>query len=158
MNSSNQLLSEIFALPDYASADNMDDPLPSAASNAASSRRRPSEQLNSTGSSVARRGSFMKADTLVTKFRSQLNALMDAIKVTEVQYVRCIKPNSLKSSKIFDRVMVVEQLRCAGMIEAIRITRAAYPYRISQIDFIKRFYSLKVYIYRYRYAFSAQSH
>jgi hypothetical protein len=39
--------------------------------------------------------------------------------------------------------MVVEQLRSAGMIEAIRISRAAYPYKMSQLDFIRRFAGIK---------------
>jgi myosin-5 len=68
---------------------------------------------------------------------------MDEITVTQVQYVRCIKPNANKSSLIFDRAMVMEQLRCAGMIEAIRISRAAYPYRLLHRDFLDRFGRLR---------------
>ena len=87
-----------------------------------------------------RRGSsFMKSDTVVTKFKSQLTKLMDTISKTSVQYVRCIKPNGVKGSGTFDRLMIVEQLRCAGMIEAIRISRAAYPYRLPHADFLERF-------------------
>ena len=86
---------------------------------------------------------FMRSETIVTKFKGQLNSLMETINQTDVQYVRCVKPNSAKSNSIFDRKMVVEQLRCAGMIEAIRITRAAYPYRVLQPLFIKRFSGLK---------------
>ena len=52
----------------------------------------------------------------------QLNSLMATIAKTAVQYVRCIKPNAVKSARAFDMRMVVEQLRCAGVIEAIRIT------------------------------------
>mgnify|MGYP006078794819 CR=1 FL=1 len=71
-----------------------------------------------------KRKSFMHADTVLTKFRSQLQALISTVDTTEVQYVRCIKPNSTKSPVSFERAMSVEQLRCAGMIEAIRISRA----------------------------------
>ena len=85
----------------------------------------------------------MKADTVTTKFRSQLTSLMEVISQTDVQYVRCIKPNSKKSKAIFDRPMIVGQLRCAGMIEAIRISRAAYPYRITHVEFVERFGSLR---------------
>lgn len=38
---------------------------------------------------------------------------------------------------------VVEQLRCAGMIEAVRISRAAYPYRLLHEDFMNRFGNLR---------------
>lgn len=86
---------------------------------------------------------FINAKTVTTKFKTSLHKLMEAITQTEVQYVRCIKPNNNKSSCEFTRSMVVEQLRSAGMIEAIRISRAAYPYKMSQIDFIRRFAGLK---------------
>ena len=36
-------------------------------------------------------------------------------------------------------LQVVEQLRSAGMVEAIRISRAAYPYRLTYHDFMLRF-------------------
>ena len=91
----------------------------------------------------SRKASFLGADTVVTKFKGQLNSLMKVFGQTEVQYVRCIKPNAVKLKSLFDRRMVVEQLRCAGMIEAIRITRAAYPYRVSQETFISRFQGLR---------------
>jgi myosin V len=52
------------------------------------------------------RQSFLKADTVTTKFKSQLSALMDSITGTDVQYVRCIKPNPAKSRGTFDRNMV----------------------------------------------------
>ncbi|RHY84249.1 hypothetical protein DYB26_009792 [Aphanomyces astaci] len=35
--------------------------------------------------------------------------------------------------------MVVDQLRCAGVIAAIRISRAAFPNRLSLVEFAKRF-------------------
>ena len=36
--------------------------------------------------------------------------------------------------------MVIQQLRCAGVIEAIRIARAAYPNRLTYAEFLSRFY------------------
>ena len=39
-------------------------------------------------------------ESLGSKFRRQLHVLMAAISKTEVQYVRCIKPNKIKSSKV----------------------------------------------------------
>ena len=52
-----------------------------------------------------------------SKFKRQLHSLMAAIQRTEVQYVRCIKPNANKSKDELDCLMVVEQLRCAGVVE-----------------------------------------
>ena len=102
-----------------------------------------SEGKESSSFSSSSKKSFILAKTVTMKFKTSLHKLMEAIHQTEVQYVRCIKPNSNKSNTQFSRDMVVEQLRSAGMIEAIRISRAAYPYKMSQIDFIRRFAGLK---------------
>jgi myosin heavy subunit len=115
----------------------------SSSSSFSSSRPRGSFSQGRSSSQPQRRASFMKADTVTTKFRAQLLQLMEVISLTDVQYVRCIKPNSKKSKELFDRSMVVGQLRCAGMIEAIRISRAAYPYRITHSDFTERFGGLR---------------
>lgn len=68
-------------------------------------------------------------ESLGSKFKRQLHSLMAAIQRTEVQYVRCIKPNANKSKDELDSSMVVEQLRCAGVVEV----RAMIYRRIAQI-------------------------
>ncbi|CAM9203280.1 unnamed protein product [Chrysoparadoxa australica] len=85
-----------------------------------------------------RKGSLMQ-ESVGNKFKRQLHSLMTVIEQTEVQYVRCIKPNSIKSATVMDNIMVVEQLRCAGVIDAIRISRAAYPNRLPFDEFSFRF-------------------
>ena len=35
--------------------------------------------------------------------------------------------------------MVAEQLRCAGVVEAVRVARASYPNRLKHRDFLQRF-------------------
>jgi myosin V len=90
-----------------------------------------------------RRSSFMLAETVTTKFKRQLTSLLDTIAATEVQYVRCFKPNANKSSKEFNHRMVVEQLRSSGVIEAITVSRAAYPNHLSHQEFFARFAVLK---------------
>ena len=90
-----------------------------------------------------RRNSFMMAEAVTMKFKTQLNHLMEIISSTKVQYVRCIKPNPNKSKDEFYRPLVVEQLRSAGMIEAIRISRSAYPNRLLYTDFLNRFRCLR---------------
>jgi myosin-5 len=85
-----------------------------------------------------KKGSLMQ-QTVATKFKAQLGQLMETIGATDVQYVRCIKPNAVKSKDAFTMAMVVEQLRCAGVIEAIRISRAGYPNKLFHREFIDRF-------------------
>ena len=55
------------------------------------------------------------------------------------RYIRCIKPNNLFTPTDFDSADVLKQLRCAGMLEAIRIRKAGYSIRIIFKDFIRRY-------------------
>ncbi|CEG42077.1 myosin-like protein [Plasmopara halstedii] len=86
-----------------------------------------------------RQKGFLVGNTIAGAFRKQLSELMVTINKTSSQYVRCIKPNANKSATQFNRVMIVEQLRCAGVIAAIRISRAAFPNRLPLVEFQQRF-------------------
>ncbi|DBA04293.1 TPA: hypothetical protein N0F65_002055 [Lagenidium giganteum] len=77
--------------------------------------------------------------TVGTQFKQSLHALMTTINQTNVNYIRCIKPNRNKSSTKLDERMVVNQLRCAGVIEAISIARAGYPNRMPHAEFANEF-------------------
>lgn len=83
--------------------------------------------------------SFLVGNTIAGGFRKQLSELMETIKKTPSQYVRCIKPDVNKSQEEFDRTMIAEQLQCAGLIAAIRISRAAFPSRLPLVEFQSRF-------------------
>jgi|NorSeaMetagenome_1021524.scaffolds.fasta_scaffold29992_2 myosin heavy subunit len=54
-------------------------------------------------------------------------------------YIRCINSNSRKQPELFETALVVHQLRCGGVIEAVRVTRARYPARYLVADFVRRF-------------------
>lgn len=77
------------------------------------------------------------ASTVITKFQKQLNELVGVLDNSVVQYVRCIKPNNLQSydPADFDSPEVVQQLRSSGLIEAIQVSRSAYPYSIPLREF-----------------------
>lgn len=79
-----------------------------------------------------------------TQFKDNLNELITSICQTNVHYVRCIKPNQTKSPTEMDQIMVVSQLRCAGVIEAIRISRVAYPNRLLLEEIVDKFWVFDV--------------
>lgn len=85
------------------------------------------------------KASALAQDTLGTQFKNSLKSLMVNIQTTNVHYVRCIKPNKEKSSTIFDKRMVVDQLRSAGVIDAIRISRSVYPNRSTPSEIVDRY-------------------
>uniref|UniRef100_K3X800 Myosin motor domain-containing protein n=1 Tax=Globisporangium ultimum (strain ATCC 200006 / CBS 805.95 / DAOM BR144) TaxID=431595 RepID=K3X800_GLOUD len=94
-------------------------------------------------STLGRKTSSFMQETVSYKFKAQLALLMSDISSTEVHYVRCIKPNSKKSPHVYEIDSVVNQLRCAGVVEAIRITRAAFPNKMAHEKFLRRFVFMK---------------
>jgi len=77
--------------------------------------------------------------TVSFAFRQQLDTLVADLNETFPRYIRCIKPNSNKRPRDFDSIEVLRQLRCAGMLESIRIRRAGYSVRRIFKDFFQHF-------------------
>ncbi|CAA0828033.1 Myosin-11 [Striga hermonthica] len=69
----------------------------------------------------------------------QLQQLMETLNSTEPHYIRCVKPNNQLKPAIFENVNVMQQLRCGGVLEAIRISCAGYPTRKTFYEFLHRF-------------------
>lgn len=80
--------------------------------------------------------------TVWSKFKTQLNSLMGKLVETETRYIRCIKPNNTKSPLIMENQPTVEQLRCAGVVAAVTISRSAFPNRLEHAVVLSKFKSL----------------
>lgn len=99
-----------------------------------------SEKDAPVATSGPRRGkSNIAADTVWAKFRSQLNSLMKMLNETQSRYIRCIKPNTMKQPLIMQHMTTVEQLRCAGVVAAVTISRSAFPNRLDHRSCLERF-------------------
>ena len=72
------------------------------------------------------------------QFRASLQQLMKRLNATEPYYIRCIKTNAVKKPGIFTAPMCLEQLRYAGVFEAVSIRKQGYPFRFTHEDFYKR--------------------
>ena len=83
-----------------------------------------------------------KSVTVGGHFASQLQSLRAKIELTSPHYVRCLKPNGLLVPDNFDPLMIVEQLRCAGVVEAVRVSRVGYPQRYNHSQFVSRYRTL----------------
>nr|2XO8_A Chain A, MYOSIN-2 HEAVY CHAIN [Dictyostelium discoideum] len=80
--------------------------------------------------------------TVAAQYKEQLASLMATLETTNPHFVRCIIPNNKQlPAKLEDKV-VLDQLRCNGVLEGIRITRKGFPNRIIYADFVKRYYLL----------------
>ncbi|XP_058095055.1 myosin-8-like isoform X3 [Magnolia sinica] len=80
-----------------------------------------------------------KFSSIGSRFKQQLQALLETLSATEPHYIRCVKPNNLLKPAIFENTNVLQQLRCGGVMEAIRISCAGYPTRRIFCEFVDRF-------------------
>ncbi|PKI35333.1 hypothetical protein CRG98_044283 [Punica granatum] len=80
-----------------------------------------------------------KFSSIGSRFKMQLQSLMEILSVTEPHYIRCVKPNNDLKPAIFENLNVIQQLRCGGVLEAVRISCAGYPTRRTFYEFLNRF-------------------
>ncbi|XP_015902864.2 myosin-17 [Ziziphus jujuba] len=80
-----------------------------------------------------------KFSSIGSRFKLQLQSLMETLSATEPHYIRCVKPNNVLKPAIFENSNIIQQLRCGGVLEAIRISCAGYPTRRMFYDFLNRF-------------------
>ncbi|NWI04373.1 MYO19 protein, partial [Tichodroma muraria] len=81
--------------------------------------------------------------TVVSKFKSSLEHLMEILSRTTPHYIRCIKPNADCKAMTFRREEVLSQLQACGIVEAITISAAGFPVRIPFQSFTERYKLLR---------------
>ena len=81
-------------------------------------------------SAPKRAKSNLVAPTVWAKYKTQLLSLMTMLKQTNSRYIRCIKPNTFKKPSIMQHMSTIEQLRCAGVVAAVTLSRSAFPNRL----------------------------
>jgi myosin heavy subunit len=67
---------------------------------------------------------------------------MEDLQKAQSRYIRCVKPNSVKKSRIMEHGMTLDQLRSSGLISAVTLARSAFPNRLEHILILDRFYPL----------------
>ncbi|GFQ86245.1 myosin heavy chain, non-muscle [Trichonephila clavata] len=83
-----------------------------------------------------RKGMFRTVSQL---YKEQLAKLMATLRNTNPNFVRCIIPNHEKRAGKIDALLVLDQLRCNGVLEGIRICRQGFPNRIAFQEFRQRY-------------------
>merc|ERR1719295_621593 len=77
--------------------------------------------------------------TVGALYKEQLSKLMTTLRNTNPNFVRCIIPNYNKRPGVIAPHLVLEQLRCNGVLEGIRICRQGFPNRIPFQEFRQRY-------------------
>ncbi|KAH8096877.1 nonmuscle myosin heavy chain b [Cristinia sonorae] len=96
-----------------------------------------SAHVNTFGKKRAsKKGAFR---TVGQRHKEQLASLMTQLQATQPHFVRCIVPNTHKKPGRVDVPLVLDQLRCNGVLEGIRIARLGYPNRLPFVEFRQRY-------------------
>ncbi|KAJ6107830.1 Myosin tail [Penicillium sp. IBT 18751x] len=77
--------------------------------------------------------------TVAQRHKEQLSSLMAQLHSTHPHFVRCILPNHKKRPKMLHAPLVLDQLRCNGVLEGIRIARTGFPNRLTFAEFRQRY-------------------
>lgn len=94
------------------------------------------EDNSGLGRNRVKKGLFR---TVAQRHKEQLGSLMNQLHSTHPHFVRCILPNHKKRPKQFSAPLVLDQLRCNGVLEGIRIARTGFPNRLSFSEFRQRY-------------------
>lgn len=86
--------------------------------------------------------SNIAAPTVWSKYKTQLSSLMSNLRKTKSRYIRCIKPNAKKEPHLMEHEPTVDQLRCAGVVAGITISRSCFPNRLPNSLVLARYSNL----------------
>jgi len=86
-----------------------------------------------------RKNSSLVRISVSGQFRSQLRNLRERIEKTHPHYIRCLKPNDVLLPDQFDPSVIADQLKCGGILEAIRVSRVGFPQRYLHDHFLHRY-------------------
>ncbi|KAG7159253.1 Unconventional myosin-VI-like, partial [Homarus americanus] len=67
--------------------------------------------------------------SVASKFRSQLQELMDKLSGTGTNFIRCIKPNVKMVDHQFEGGPILSQLQCSGMTSVLELMQQGFPSR-----------------------------
>eukprot|EP00814_Leptocylindrus_danicus_P019019 CAMPEP_0116009262 /NCGR_PEP_ID=MMETSP0321-20121206/3333_1 /TAXON_ID=163516 /ORGANISM="Leptocylindrus danicus var. danicus, Strain B650" /LENGTH=1266 /DNA_ID=CAMNT_0003478201 /DNA_START=770 /DNA_END=4570 /DNA_ORIENTATION=- len=97
-----------------------------------------------TRGKMQRRSSNLVKISVGGQFSAQLRQLREKIETTAPHYVRCLKPNNQLVPDKFMPGIIADQLRCAGVLEAVRVSRVGYPQRYTHANFVQRYRMLSI--------------
>jgi len=69
-----------------------------------------------------------------SKFRTQLNELMEKLRSTGTNFIRCVKPNLKMVDHLFEGGQILSQLQCSGMTSVLELMQQGYPSRAPFLD------------------------
>merc|ERR1712223_95694 len=77
--------------------------------------------------------------TVSSVYLVQLGELMATLNITEPHFIRCIVPNTHKKPLETETPLIMNQTKCTGVLEGIRVCMLGFPNRIRYCDYKMRY-------------------
>jgi hypothetical protein len=106
------------------------------------------ERAHSKDEGNNQRGVFSNMSTISTRFQSQLAELVEILNSSKPHFIKCIKPNNMKQEHLFEKEVVLAQLKYSGVLEAVAVRKSGYPTRRTHENFWKNYWMLSTDITR----------
>uniref|UniRef100_A0A8C2ANL5 Myosin ID n=1 Tax=Cyprinus carpio TaxID=7962 RepID=A0A8C2ANL5_CYPCA len=84
--------------------------------------------------------------TAATLFKNSMISLVENLASKEPYYVRCIKPNDVKSPLLFEHERCKHQVEYLGLLENVRVRRAGFANRQTYPRFLQRDFSTFIFL------------
>ncbi|KAI1727459.1 myosin head (motor domain) domain-containing protein [Ditylenchus destructor] len=83
-------------------------------------------------SDSARRPSIGRLNiaSVSSKFRTQLELLLNKLNQSGTNFIHCVKPNDEMKPSCFNGIHITNQLKCSGMINVLKLMQNGYPSRV----------------------------
>ena len=69
---------------------------------------------------------------------------MDVLKICDVSFIRCLKPNQEKQKENFQNIYVLQQIKYLGVLESIKIRKDGFPFRKDYKLFFQQYFELNI--------------
>ncbi|KAL8239242.1 hypothetical protein R6Q59_015809 [Mikania micrantha] len=83
--------------------------------------------------------SDLNKQTAVTKFKDQLFKLIQQLENSKPHFIQCIRPNAKQLQGMYEKDIVLQQLRCNGVFEIVKMSKSRYPTSMTHQEFANRF-------------------
>lgn len=74
-----------------------------------------------------------------TNFKGQLFNLIQRLENSKPHFILCIRPNGKQLYGMYDKDIVLQQLRCNGVLETLKMSKSRYHTRMTHQEFASRF-------------------
>ncbi|XP_043233769.1 unconventional myosin-XIX-like [Amphibalanus amphitrite] len=83
-----------------------------------------------------------RRNTVLARLQLSVGALLRRLDGSDVQFVRCVRPNGAGAPGLVADAYMRRQLRAAGVLATARLSAAGFPFRLTPAEFVARYTEL----------------